>query len=112
MDLKPIRKPSRTCRMDVTIIQDGKSTVYRVRPVASDIHCRAFQFRKLDPADQQVYHVTQELSGLRSCDCGAATFNDQHCKHVRTALSLGLLLSPREIQALRWHSETLPRTTP
>lgn len=99
---KPRPPTNRSCRLKLTITQDEVDTVYHVRPIESGWHVRSYQFHK---DDGTVYHVTQEISGKRECNCGSAEFNDSPCKHIRCAAIMGLLLSPREIQALRWHQE-------
>lgn len=89
---------TRSCSLDLFIKQDGKVTVYHVRPLDSDIHLRAYQIRK---DDGTVYHVGQEPSGKIECDCGDAIFKNKRCKHTKAAYRLGLFLRPREIVALQ-----------
>jgi hypothetical protein len=93
---------ARTCRLEIVITQDGKATRYRVLPLETELHVRAFELTK---DDHTVYHVTQEHSGRKDCECGDRAFRDHPCKHITVLTKLGLLLRPREVQAMRWYEE-------
>lgn len=94
---------ARKCRGYLEIEQGGEVTRYALRPIISQMsHVRAYQLRKLEGKPEgMVYVVTQDISGARECDCGAAVFRDGPCKHIRSCAALGLFLSTRELLALQ-----------
>src|SRR3954468_12772314 len=82
------RKPApTTCRLALTI----GSTTYTVRPIASDLHSRAYRLRK---PDGMTYHVTQDQHG-HHCDCGDFVWrhegNGTACKYVKSLRACRLL---------------------
>jgi hypothetical protein len=70
------------------------TTDYRVRPITSALHSRAFRLRRADGKGE--YFVTQGEDG-HACDCGDFTWRREGtatvCKHVR-ALRAARLLDP------------------
>lgn len=70
------------------------STAYRVRPITSELHARAFRLRRVDGKGE--YHVTQD-GAAHACDCGDHVWRREGtgtaCKHVR-ALRAARLLDP------------------
>jgi hypothetical protein len=76
-------EPRGRCRLTLSI----NGTDYRVAPVRSDWHARAFALRKADGA---LYHVAADEHGP-SCDCPDATYRERRCKHVMAMQALGLL---------------------
>jgi hypothetical protein len=70
------------------------ATVYRVRPITSALHSKAFRLRK---PDGTAYFVTQDENG-HACDCGDFTFRREGtstaCKHVRALRAARMLDAP------------------
>jgi hypothetical protein len=71
------------------------STVYRVRPITSALHSRAFRLRRADGRGE--YHVTQDEHG-HHCDCGDFTWRREGtattCKHIRALRAARMLDAP------------------
>jgi hypothetical protein len=87
-----------TCRLTLAL----GSTTYIVRPIASELHSRAWSLRK---PDGTAYHVTQDQHG-HHCDCGDFVWrhegNGTACKHVRALRVFQLLdVTPRASTAAR-----------
>jgi hypothetical protein len=65
---------------------------YRVRPITSALHSKAFRLRRVDGKGE--YHVTQDGHG-QACDCGDHVWrHDGHgtaCKHVRALRAARML---------------------
>jgi hypothetical protein len=102
MGVKATGGEKRTCLVTMKITQGTQETWYAVKPIRSDLHVRAYQLRKLDGKEEAtVYAVTQEASGRRDCDCGAAIFRDQVCKHLKSLEVAGFLLTNRELLAMQ-----------
>lgn len=89
---------TRKCKLILEITQGEGTTRYSIKPIVSDLHVRAYQVRKLDgKPEETVYAVTQELTGLKECDCGHRVFRQEVCKHIQCCSAAGLFLATREL---------------
>jgi hypothetical protein len=97
----PVPTPARTRKArpaaptTVRLLLAIGTTAYRVRPITSALHSKAFRLRRADGTGE--YFVTQDEHG-HHCDCGDFTWRHEGrgtaCKHVRALRAARLLDAP------------------